>query len=98
MDSNTREELDALIGSEGWRLFTAYVTSEWGPGGRAFVAAVTQAADNRDDKNATDHLRQIITAQKYINAMLRWPEEQLQRLKQPDLVAATTDYSRRGRL
>jgi hypothetical protein len=96
---NEREELEALTRSEGWKMFQSYVESEWGPGGRAFIDAVTKAADNKADADATAFLRQIIVAQKQIQRLVKWPEERLGALKQPELVAAgPVDYSRRGRL
>lgn len=100
MDSNEREELDALVRSEGWRLFTAFVNSEWGSGGRAFVDAITKAADNRDNEQATDHLRQIIAAQKIVQRLVAWPAERLKALEPAELVNADAlaGHSRRGGL
>lgn len=96
MDSTIeRENLDALINSDGWRTFTDYVTSEWGPGGRAFISAVTGAANGTDSATAMAHLQQIIVAQKEIQKVLAWPEERLKALKAPDL---SVIYPRRGRL
>lgn len=90
-----RENLESLTQSDGWRVFTDYVNGEWGPGGRAFTDAVTEAADNTNDANATAHLRQIITAQKLIQRLMVWPEERLKQLKAPD---PQVIYPRRGRL
>lgn len=90
-----RENLDALTNSDGWRTFTNYVNSEWGPGGRAFTDAVTTAANGTDNATAMAHLQQIITAQKLIQRLMQWPEERLKTLKEPDLQVI---YPRRGRL
>lgn len=95
---NEHEHLDELIKSPGWRVFTDFVSSEWGPAGRAFVKAVSDCADHPSDSDATAKLRQVIAAQKVVSKMLAWPEERLKTVKQPELVAATTDYSRRGNL
>lgn len=97
MDSE-REELDALVNSDGWRLFTSYVQSEWGSGGRAFIDATEKAADQKADADAMAYLRQIIVAQRQIQRLVRWPEERLKQLATPELVPAVTDYSRRGTL
>lgn len=94
---NAREELEALTQSEGWKLFVAQTVSEWGPGGRAFIDATTKAA-NGTDADAIGWLRQIIAAQREIQKLMRWPDEELARLKERELVATSTDYSRRGRL
>lgn len=100
MDSNEREELDALVRSDGWRVFTAFVSSEWGPGGRAFIDAVTKAADRVDNQQATDHLRQIMAAQKIVQRLITWPSERLKALAPAEFVAADSlaSHSRRGGL
>lgn len=98
MTDSDRESLDALLSSDGWRLFTAFVDAEWGAGGRAFIAAVTGAANGTDNATAMAHLQQILVAQREIQKILQWPEEQLRAMRQPELVAATHDYSRRGNL
>lgn len=90
-----RESLESLTQSDGWRAFTAYVQSEWGSGGRAFVDAVTNAADNTSDASATAHLRQIIVAQKIVQRLMQWPDERIKQLKTTDLQQV---YPRRGRL
>lgn len=90
-----RENLESLIHSDGWRTFADYVNGEWGQGGREFVAAVTAAADNTDDASATAHLRQIVVAQKIIQRLMKWPEERLKQIHEPQLQAI---YPRRGRL
>lgn len=98
MDSNVREELDALVGSLGWRLFVDHVNSEWGAAGKAFDAAVTQAANSTDNATAMAHLQQVIVARREIQKLLTWPQEQLKQLKAPELVPAVPDFSRRGNL
>lgn len=98
MDSE-REDLEALTTSDGWKRFQSYVESEWGAGGRAFIDAVTKAADNKSDADATAFLRQIIVAQKQIQRLVAWPEERLKTLKPEELVSTgPQDYSRRGGL
>ena len=99
MDNTERENLEALTQSDGWRAFTAHVEGEWGAGGRAFVDAVTKAADNHSDASATAHLRQIIVAQKLIQRLMQWPDERLKTLKGSELqLAGARDWSRRGGL
>lgn len=99
MDSKEREDLDALIASDGWRVFTAYVAGEWGSGGRRFEHAVQQCADNPNDADATAKLRQVMVAKREIETLLKWPHERLKALQSPELVAASPlDYGRRGHL
>lgn len=98
MDSNAREDLETLVESDGWRRFTSFVNAEWGPAGRMFMKAVENCADNTSDQDATAKLRQVMVAKREIEKLLQWPEEQLKQLKQPELVSATADYSRRGTL
>lgn len=98
MDSNQKEALDELVTSDGWRLFVAFVDAEWGAGGRAFESAAVAAANDTGNPHSIAHLQQIIAARREIQKILKWPDEQLKTLKEPELVAATTDYSRRGSL
>lgn len=90
-----RENLESLTQSDGWRTFTDHVNAEWGPGGRAFIEAVTGAANSTDHATAMAHLQQIITAQKLIQRLMVWPDERLKQLKAPELQVI---YPRRGRL
>lgn len=99
MDSTEREDLDALTRSDGWRLFSEYCLSEWGPAGTRFHSAVKTAADHTNDADATAQLRQIIVAQREIQKLLAWPAERLKYLTQSEPELATgRDYSRRGGL
>lgn len=97
MDNN-REELEALVSSQGWRLFLEHVQREWGPGGRAFESAAVAAADDTKNPHSIAHLQQIIASRREILKVIQWPEEQLKQLKEPEPVAVLADYSRRGNL
>ena len=99
MDSNAREELDALVRSGGWKMFTDYVKREWGPGGRAFEAAAVAAADDTKNPHSIAHLQQIIASRREILRIVAWPDEQLKALEDVEFVSTgTPDYSRRGGL
>lgn len=98
IDSPKREALDALVRSEGWRLFTDEVARMWGASegnGERFLQAV-QAASKAEDKDALAHLRQIIVAQREIHGLLSWPALQLKQLQPAQ--TSVTQFSRRGSL
>ena len=98
LDVNERENLEALVASDGWKTFAAYVGQEWGAGGRAFLDATTKAADQKADADAMAYLRQIIVAQREIQKLVKWPEERLKQLEPIEYATASRDYSRRGSL
>lgn len=98
MSDDAREALEELVTSAGWRQFRSFVEREWGPGGRAFIDATTKAADQNADRDAMAYLRQIIVAQREIQKLMTWPEEQLKTLREPELVAMEANFSRRGGL
>lgn len=95
------EALDALFRSEGWARFKAYVAQQWGTpqhgGGARFQAAVTQAAGEQVDADATAKLRQVVVAQKQIQGLIAEFESRMERVRplesRPELVG-----SRRGSL
>ena len=57
------EDLDALVKSPGWAIFTRMVEQTYGRTSDRFYNAVTAAAKG-DNPHATDHLRQIIAEQR----------------------------------
>lgn len=102
--TDEREDLDALINSAGWQRFAKMVAEQWGStegGGVRFVTQMTAVAKS-DDATALPMMRQIIAAQRELQAVLRWPEERLAILKRtevmPDSDAAPLTQSRRGGL
>lgn len=94
MSETEREDLDALVHSDGWRMFRDHVVSEWGTGGHRFLKGVKDAADNTTP-GATEQLRQIIVAQREIDRMLGWPDERLKQISKPELVASGGMLSQR---
>ena len=98
-----REDLDALVRSDGWTVFCAHVAHEWGTaeagGGTVFLAAVKKAADIMDDPTATAQLRQILASQREIHKLLAGVPERIKQLKAADSgAAAPLAWSRRGGL
>lgn len=95
------EALDALLRSEGWLRFKAHVAQQWGTphdgGGARFQAAVSQAASEQVDADATAKLRQVVVAQKQIQGLIAEFEGRIERVRpleqRPELVG-----SRRGSL
>ena len=89
------EDLDQLVNSAGWARFVDMVNEQWGRGSDRFMSAVTDAARG-DNVHLQDHLRQILAAQREIQAVMQIPQNRLKLLKQPQMVAA--GQSRRGGL
>lgn len=78
------EDLEQLVSSSGWKVFTAVVAKLWGTsegGGVRFLDAVTNAS-KAGDSDAIAHLRQIIAAQREIHSAVSWPETRIKQLKQ----------------
>jgi len=96
--SEAADDLDRLVTSEGWRLFTAYVEREWGVSGVRFQQELTKALDQGDNNAAASQARQIVSAQKVIASLLRWPGEEVVRLKKQQPIPDVAVMSRRGGL
>lgn len=90
--THEREALEEGLGTEFWRLFSDYVTREWGPAGLRYQQAVREAAQSA---NAVIELQKVLAQQDAILHVMRWPAERLGQLKQIVRVAEPT-ASRRG--
>lgn len=102
--TDEREDLDALLASPGWERFKQMTEKLWGSaegGGERFVTQMTAVAKLTDDTTAMPMMRQIIAAQREIQALMRWAPERLETLKRtaakPDSDGIATG-SRRGGL
>lgn len=96
MAENTElEDLDHLINSPGWARFVDAVDKQWGAAGDRYASAITNAARIGADADAMAQLRQIIAAQREIQAVMSYIPNRVKLLKheQPQLVG-----SRRGPL
>ena len=92
-----REALESLVTHPGWSLFTQHVTHEWGANGIRYAAEMEKALNLTDNNVAASQARQIIAARKTIENLMRWPEEELQRLQRAEQRPELT-MSRRGGL
>lgn len=90
------EDLTNLLKSPGWLRLGEYA--------RMSITAnlnrhVAQAADDRDDVMALNKLRQVIAAQKAVEALLAWPSERIRGLEQQiSIEHGAPPLSRRGGL
>lgn len=91
------ESLASLLEHPGWRLFVEHVQREWGSGGQAYAMELDKALDLVNDAAAASHARQIRAAQRVIERLIRWPSEELQRLRGREQQRDQT-ISRRGGL
>lgn len=90
------EDLTNLLKSPGWLRVGEYARLHVTENLNRHVA---QAADDRDDLMALNKLRQVIAAQKAVEALLAWPAERIQRLEQGVAVEhVPQSLSRRGGL
>lgn len=90
------EDLTNLLKSPGWLRVGEYARHHITDN---LTRHIAQAADDRDDVMALNKLRQVIAAQKAIEALLSWPGERIQHLEQSIATErAVPTLSRRGGL
>ena len=90
------EDLTNLLKSPGWLRVGEYARQHVTDNLQRHVA---QAADDRDDVMALNKLRQVIAAQKAVEALLAWPAERIRRLEEGVAAEhAAPSLSRRGGL
>lgn len=90
------EDLDHLVNSEGWRRFVEMVDRQWGRNSDTYHDAVSNAAKG-DNAHMSDHLRQILAAQREILKVLDLPKQRLATLKKAEQHPVLA-MSRRGGL
>lgn len=90
------EALDSLREHPGWRLFLTYVDREWGQGGNGYASELDRALDHVDDTIAASQARQVRAARKVIERLIRWPDEEVRRLREKP--SGIEPFSRRGHL
>lgn len=85
--SELKEMLEGGLRSEFWAWFTARVHDEWGATGRRFLPELERAANLSDNDASASQVRQILSGQKAILALLRLPEDALRHLgeSKPDV-------------
>jgi hypothetical protein len=92
--SDTISDYESLIAHPAWLAFRAHVEQEWGPSGKKYQQELDQALNTRN----IDHACQIRSGQKVIAALMRWPEEELLRIRRQQPSEAEPVMSRRGSL
>lgn len=80
MPENALESLQDLLSSPGWLLFKERARKEWGPEGYGKKIAGVMAQYQNDAVTLGLHLRLVHTATEEINALMKWPDEELKRL------------------
>lgn len=78
-DQPTLEQLSDGLSSPFWEWFGLHVTREWGPAGLRYQQAVRTASM---DANAVVELQKVLHTQEAILALMRFPAEELNRLRQ----------------
>lgn len=94
------EALQALVYSDGWKLFARMVGQQWGDSegnGERFLQAVS-GASKAGDADAIAQLRQIVVAQREMQTVMQWPANRLKQLQQASQQAGPQHPSRRGSL
>lgn len=82
MDSNPLEALTALIESDGWKLFLDAVDKMHGDAASVQqIDTALKAVDRGDISAAHDTVQQIRARARAVQAMMRWPEEQIATMK-----------------
>lgn len=89
---------ESLLSHPAWLQFAAYVEREWGPSGLKYQAEMEKALNLADNNASASQARQILSGQKVITALMRWPAEELARLKRQVPASEELVMSRRGGL
>jgi hypothetical protein len=76
----TRQALEDMLRSDGWEVFESHMAIAWGA--EAFERSVDQELEkNGDPMNEVAVTRRIRDTFKGVRASLKWPEEQIRKLK-----------------
>lgn len=76
------EALTELLASDGWKLFQQAMAEQWGPSSQLRqIDRALEAIPPGDQEAVNQTVQQIRSSGNAINNALRWPSEQLQRLK-----------------
>ena len=87
------DALQALVESEGWRLWLEWYEKEWGA--VAFAGKVATAIGSADPVAAVTLLQQITVAHKAVQGLKEWPAHRIAQLKQ-QYIPSEVNMSRRG--
>ena len=98
MSDERREVLESLLASPGWQLFQQHVGDDWGPKAYAqrLKSAVSQA--RQVGKDAAQAIELVDAANDAIADAMRWPGEEIMRLKRIEPETDAVTMSRRGGL
>ncbi len=69
-----KEDLDALLTHPGWLRVDRYAREYWSG---QISEMVAHAANDRDDTQALNKLRQIVAAKRAVESLLAWPKERI---------------------
>lgn len=90
---------ESWLSHPGTKAFLAYVEREWGDSGVKYQAEMERALNLTDNHASASQARQILSGKKVIQALMRWPQEELARLKREEKATdAEPVMSRRGSL
>ena len=93
--SEIADALDALLKSEGWRLFAEHAKAEWGPGACWRKAkAVTASSISQNEA-----IERIDYTNQQVGELMEWPQQQMLKLRREAALASREPaMSRRGSL
>lgn len=77
--TDERDALKALIASEGWQQFCAYIDRNWGDAA-CFQRIERALGDSADPDLASMTTQQIRTTAKAVREMVQWPTQRVQQL------------------
>ncbi len=95
-DDQALTDWQELRSSPGWSRLLAKVAEEWE--GPVFTRNVEQLADNPTDATALSKLRQMMAAKRAVQALVKFPSEEIRRLKGLPVQDPDAPANRRGRL
>lgn len=91
--SDELEDLTNLTKHPGWLRLVAHAKEEWA---LRLTRHVEVCANETDDQQALQKLRQVIAAKKAVDGFMQWPEERLKHLQRPVGTQMVTDVYRGG--
>lgn len=91
--SDELEDLTNLTKHPGWLRLIAHAKEEWAV---KLSRHVEVCANETDDQQALQKLRQVIAAKKAVDVFIGWPEERLKHLQSPPKFEMVTNVYRGG--
>lgn len=92
------ELLESLVEHPGWKLFQAHIREAWGPTAYAHRLKAAIGTARQLGKDASHALECVDAGNDAIADAMRWPSEEVAKLKRQQQTPELASLSRRGNL